>query len=379
VGEGSAGLYCKNENNTLIYITFDLKFYEYILEIMEYPIHSDSENKDLNAQNRKKDHIDLAFKSRMPVHEIDHRFYYEPMMSAHPQDMRALETHIATKAMKAPIWVSSMTGGTKMASVINANLARACGEFGLGMGLGSCRQLLFSDEYLGDFQVRKWMGDQPLFANLGVAQVERLIENNQLYKISELIHKLDADGLIVHVNPIQEWLQPEGDRYKKPPLQTIETLLERIDINIIVKEVGQGMGPESLTALLHLPLTALEFAASGGTNFALIELFRSSPEMSDNYQPLAHLGHSAEEMILMTNNIVSANDAAVLCKQIIISGGVTNYLDGYYLTEQSILPAIYGQASGFLKHAMGDYETLHQYVSMQLNGLLLAKTYLKIK
>ena len=74
--------------------------------------------------------------------------------------------------MNAPLWVSSMTGGTKEAGTINRNLARVCGQFGLGMGLGSCRIILHDDEYLSDFRLRKEMGDFPLYANLGVAQIE---------------------------------------------------------------------------------------------------------------------------------------------------------------------------------------------------------------
>ena len=272
-----------------------------------------------------------------------------------------------------------MTGGTALARIINKNLAIACGEFGLGMGLGSCRQLLYSDEFLEDFNIRKYMGDQPLYINLGIAQIEQLLEVKQTGRISELIKKLDADGLIIHVNPMQEWLQPEGDRFKHPPIETLKRILDIVDYKIIVKEVGQGMGPESIKSLLSLPIEALDFAANGGTNFALLEILRSSEIKADNYNKLSHLGHSAEEMISFVNQIYKESPSTVLCKQIIVSGGVTDFLDGYYYIQKSELPAIYGQASGFLKYAMDSYEILQKYVELQIEGLSLAKAYLTVK
>lgn len=346
---------------------------------MAKQLHSDSKEDDLNAASRKNDHIDLAFKARSSESEIDGRFNYEPMMSAHPDDKHKLSTIFSGKSLDAPVWISSMTGGTQKAAIINRNLAKACGEFKLGMGLGSCRQLLFSDEYLKDFQMRPFLGEQPFYANLGIAQIEDLVQAGQLDKITELIHKLDADGLIIHVNPMQEWLQPEGDRFKKSPIHTITDVLEALDIKVIVKEVGQGMGPQSIEALLKMPLIALDFAASGGTNFALMEIMRSSQAIGKHYQPLVHVGHTATEMVELTNQIAQVLGTQCLTRQIIISGGISSFLDGFYLIEKSYLPAIYGQASGFLKNAMGDYSILQEYMTMELKGLSLAKAFLKIK
>ncbi|MBK9256517.1 MAG: type 2 isopentenyl-diphosphate Delta-isomerase [Saprospiraceae bacterium] len=334
---------------------------------------------DPGASDRKKDHIELAFKSRVGHSLIDTRFSYEPALSGHPVDGTLQEMTFLGKKFKAPIWVSSMTGGTQMAGVINRNLAKACGQFGLGMGLGSCRQLLHSNTYLNDFDVRKYMPDQPLYANLGIAQVEQLISRNEIYKINELVKKLSADGLIVHINPMQEWLQPEGDRYFTSPVDTIKRILDAVDIKLIVKEVGQGMGKASLRALFELPLEAIDFAASGGTNFALLELLRSSKEKADIYGKLANLGHTAEEMVDYVNQLKVEMGDKMSCRQVIISGGVEDFLDGYYLTQKITIPSVYGQASAFLKHAMGDYEDLELYIRQQIDGLALAKTFLKIK
>ncbi len=338
------------------------------------------QDEDPTAASRKRDHIELAFRSQVEQGEMDNRFYYEPLLSPHPEEGSLKPFPFLGKTLWIPVWVSSMTGGTEWANTINHNLARACRDFGMGMGLGSCRSLLFSDETLPDFDVRHLIGgDLPLYANLGIAQLEQLIENQALWRVSELLSKLQADGLIIHVNPLQEWLQPEGDRFKKPPLETISTFLEKMDVPVIVKEVGQGMGYESLKALFQLPLQAVDFAASGGTNFAKLELLRSDPVKQEIYRQLAHVGHTAEEMVGFTNKIIEELGEKMQCRQVIISGGVRNFLDGFYLINKLKLNCVYGQASGFLKHARGSYEELHAYVESQVQGLELANAFLKVK
>jgi isopentenyl-diphosphate delta-isomerase len=328
--------------------------------------------------DRKKDHIDLAFRSQTEKSLIDDRFYYEPFIDSHPRNELEPFAFLA-KEMRTPIWVSSMTGGTQLAGKINSNLAKACAEFGMGMGLGSCRSLLDSDEHLKDFDVRHIIGTElPLYANLGICQLEELINSKELQKVSDLIGKLQADGLIIHVNPMQEWLQPEGDRILQSPIESIKELLRNVDFPIIVKEVGQGFGPESLKQLLRLPLQAIEFAAFGGTNFAKIEMLRNPDTQVQLYEPLAKIGHSAEQMLNWTNEIVESNKH-IKCTEIIISGGIHSFIDGYYLTEKSKLPAIYGQASELLKYARESYEDLQKYLHTQVEGLKIARAYLKVK
>ena len=336
-------------------------------------------NTDNNAANRKKDHIVLAFESQVNAAVLDKRFFYEPLLAAHPSDS-VKEFDFLGKKMLAPLWVSSMTGGTQLAQKINENLARVCQKYGFGMGLGSCRSLLDSQTYLKDFAVRKFIGDSlPLYANLGIAQIEYLLENQQVHKVSQLLDRLQADGLIIHINPFQEWLQPEGDLIRFSPLETIQKFLDKMPINVIVKEVGQGMGKYSLKALLELPLQAIDFAASGGTNFALLELLRSDDLYKKSYQNLTQVGHSAEEMIGFLNESLAELGDKVLCKQIIISGGIKDFLDGYYLTQKCPLPSIYGQASAFLQYATLSYEQLERYVGLQIKGFRLAEQFLRVR
>ncbi len=341
---------------------------------------ADWQHDDPTAASRKRDHIELAFHSQLAAGEIDNRFYYEPITASHPDSGSLPSFFFLGKKIRTPVWVSSMTGGTEWANTINHNLAKACKDFGMGMGLGSCRTLLFDDETLRDFDVRHLIGDNlPLYANLGIAQIEQLADVNEIYRLQHLIEKLQADGLIIHVNPLQEWMQPEGDRFKRPPLETIETVLDKTKIPLIVKEVGQGMGYESLKALFQLPLQAVDFAASGGTNFAKLELLRSNKIKQELFTQLAHVGHSAEEMVAMTNQIKVELGDKMKCREVIISGGIKTFLDGYFLINKLNMNCVYGQASGFLKHARGSYDELYDYVNSQIQGLEMAYAFLKIK
>ncbi len=329
------------------------------------------------TQDRKLDHIQLAFDSHTGLPEQDQRFLYEPMLAAHPtqEDKPFL---FLGKLVRAPFWVSSMTGGTGVAEKINKNIARACREFGFGMGLGSCRKILFDKTHWADFDMRDTIGpDQPFWANLGIAQVEKLLKEHNEKAIIDLVGGLRADGLIVHVNPLQEWFQPEGDRIEQPPIETIEQLMSRIRIPLIVKEVGQGMGDESLKRLLKLPLAAIEFAAYGGTNFSKLELMRDDLAVQEMYQPFAFVGQTAHQMVKSVNLLLK-EIGEPQCRQLIISGGIKNYLDGYHLVSLSQLPAVYGMASSVLKHATGDYNELKTFIRNQLMAYRLAQHFLTI-
>lgn len=332
------------------------------------------------TSDRKKDHIDLAFESKVAAPELDQRFYYEPLLSAHPRPGSWPAFSFLGKTQRTPLWISSMTGGTEKAGFINKNLAKVCNKFGFGMGLGSCRIILEDATYFEDFNLRPVLGDEvPFYANLGIAQVEYLLAENKVHLIRQLLQKLDADGLIVHVNPVQEWLQPEGDHISKAPLETLTQLLEVLDAKIIVKEVGQGFGPESLQALLQLPLAAIELAGNGGTNFAKLELLRSTGIRKESFANIPQLGHTAAEMVDWCNQAVAVASTPLPCTQLILSGGIQDFLDGYYLLRKSHLGAVYGQASAMLRHAQQGYESLEEYVALQVRGLEFAQAFLQIR
>jgi isopentenyl-diphosphate Delta-isomerase len=330
------------------------------------------------SSEKKKAHIDLALHSQTSRETRDTRFNYEPLLSAHPKDILKPFPFLG-KTMRVPIWISSMTGGTEAAMLINRNLARVCNEFGLGMGLGSCRILLEDNKFPEHFFLRKYIGTEvPFYANLGIVQIEKALANKSVDRIAEMVDKLQADGLIIHINPLQEWLQPEGEILNEKPIDLITEFISQVSLRVVVKEVGQGMGPESLEQLMSLPLEAIEFAAFGGTNFAKLELQRTTTPIRQMLEPLSLIGNDAYDMLESVNHLVDSKKKLPV-KQIIISGGINHFLDGYYFIKKSHIPAIYGQASMFLRYAREDYETLREFAVNQIRGLEFAHAYLTVK
>ena len=331
----------------------------------------------MSPTDRKKDHIELALNSQTTSGNLD--LYYEPLLSAHPNESTDISCNFLRKDFKAPIWISSMTGGTEKAKLLNTNLAKVANEFGFGMGLGSCRPLLESYKRKEDFDLRDTIGEQAFYINLGIAQLEVLLFENQISKIQKICDDLHADGLIIHVNPLQEWAQPEGDRFKQAPIETIKSIVNQVDMKIIVKEVGQGFGPNSLISLMKLPIAAIDFAGFGGTNFTLLELARHNAQQNGktptNYN-LKYIGHTCSEMINWVNQNI--DQSSVKCREFIISGGVSDTLEGFRLQESLKAKSIIGMASSFLKHAH-DYTQLREFTFSEIENYKLAKCFLKGK
>lgn len=313
----------------------------------------------------------MAQTSQSAESERDSRFLYEPLFAAHP-NVNNVRQDFAGFEFTLPLWISSMTGGAKHAQGLNTLLARACAEFKLGMGLGSCRPLLENRQSLADFDMRPHMPGRPLFANLGIAQVEELQQAKKLDRVHHMVEELRADGLIIHLNPLQEWFQPGGDLLSVTPLETITRFVEKSPYPVIVKEVGHGMGPQSLKALMHLPLWAIEFGAFGGTNFSLLEARRAGTSTSDG---LITVGHTAREMVGFVRALIASGES-FKCQRFIISGGVKNSLDGFHLSSQ--LPgSLFGMAQGVLAHAQNGEAALHAYLENELKQFSMAQAYLR--
>jgi isopentenyl-diphosphate delta-isomerase len=130
---------------------------------------------------------------------------------------------------------------------------------------------------------------------------------------------------------------------------------------------------------MKLPLSAIDFGAHGGTNFSMLEMHRTKEIRQEAYEKVSHWGHSAEEMVGFHNCLLEELEGQHCNPDIIISGGVRDFMDGHYLTEKSHANSIYGQASSFLKYARGDYADLEEYTQLQIEGLKLARTYLKLR
>jgi isopentenyl-diphosphate delta-isomerase len=179
----------------------------------------------------------------------------------------SLETELLGARLGAPIVISAMTGGTPEAEEINGRLARAACEHGLALVLGSGRALLDDPERLSTYR----SGDRPplLLGNLGAAQVRRPDAGD---RAERLVSLLEADGLTVHLNPIQEAVQPEGEPDFAGVAAGIAAVVERLaPLPVVVKEVGFGMDAADVALLRDAGVAAIDVAGAGGTNWALVE------------------------------------------------------------------------------------------------------------
>jgi isopentenyl-diphosphate Delta-isomerase len=179
----------------------------------------------------------------------------------------SLETELLGVRLGAPIVISAMTGGTPEAEMVNGRLARAAAEHGLAMVLGSGRALLDDPDRLSTYR----SGDRPplLLGNLGAAQVRR---PDAPERAERLVSLLEADGLTVHLNPIQEAVQPEGEPDFAGVAAGIAAVVQRLaPLPVVVKEVGFGMDAADVALLRDAGVAAIDVAGAGGTNWALVE------------------------------------------------------------------------------------------------------------
>ncbi|WP_454915754.1 type 2 isopentenyl-diphosphate Delta-isomerase [Xanthobacter sediminis] len=180
-----------------------------------------------------------------------------------------LSTRFLGKALKAPILISAMTGGPVLAERINIHLAEAAQELGLALGVGSQRVALEQGGAAGlGPELRRRAPDVLLFANLGAAQFVRGYGPDEARRAVEMV---GADALVIHLNPLQEAVQPEGDRNWRGVRDALARLAGELAVPLVVKEVGFGLSPEVARALVEAGVAALDVAGAGGTNWALVE------------------------------------------------------------------------------------------------------------
>jgi isopentenyl-diphosphate delta-isomerase len=181
----------------------------------------------------------------------------------------SLETRLLGAPLEAPLVVSAMTGGTDEAGEINRRLARAAAEAGIALVLGSGRRLLDDPALLRTYRPEPMERPPLLLANLGAAQLR---EPEGPERAERLVELLDADGLSVHLNPLQEAIQPEGQPDFRGVLAGIAGAVRRLAPRpVVVKEVGFGLDPADVEALAVAGVAAVDVAGAGGTNWALIE------------------------------------------------------------------------------------------------------------
>jgi isopentenyl-diphosphate delta-isomerase len=248
------------------------------------------------------------------------------------------------KLQRVPVLVSSMTGGTEKAAQINRTLAIAAQEVGLAMGLGSQRAAINNPGLAPTFQVREVAPDILLFANLGAVQF------NYGYGVDECrraVEMIEADALILHLNPLQEALQPEGDSDFSNLAARIGKVVRQLNVPVIVKEVGWGISKQTAKRLVELGVAAIDVAGAGGTSWSQVEMHRiEDPYRSQTAGAFIDWGIPTAESIL---NVRAIDNAIPL----FASGGLRNGID---IAKCLALGADLGGMAGLFLKAANDSE-----------------------
>jgi isopentenyl-diphosphate delta-isomerase len=227
---------------------------------------------DPNASGRKADHLRIAAEpgiehtggSGLDAVRLRHRALPERDLAE-----VSLRCELLGAGLGAPLLISAMTGGTEEAGEVNARLGAAAAEHRIGLVLGSGRPLLDDPGLLPTYRAAGGPRPPLLLANLGAAQVRGPGAPQRAERLVEL---LDADGLSIHLNPVQEAVQPEGQPALSGVLDGIAAIVARLAPRpVVVKEVGFGMDPEDVRLLAGAGVAAVDVAGAGGTNWALIE------------------------------------------------------------------------------------------------------------
>ena len=227
-------------------------------------------------QERKDDHLRLNLEAEVQFRKVTtglerYRFQHQALPEI---DLAAvdLSTAFLGKPLRYPFLISSMTGGTGEALRINLNLARAAQACGVAMGVGSQRAAIEDWSMARTFQVRPAAPDILLLANLGAVQLNYGYTADQCRLAVEMIQ---ADALILHLNPLQEALQPEGDGSFGDLLSKIEVVCKTLEVPVVVKETGAGLSARVVYQLVDAGVAAVDVAGAGGTSWSRVEMHRA--------------------------------------------------------------------------------------------------------
>ena len=307
--------------------------------------------------DRKKEGIDLALKNTNALTKTTLLECVEFLHCALPEinfDNIKTSTKFLGHSFNFPFLIDSMTGGTPAAQKINARLAQAAEEFGIGMGVGSQRAGLLSEDLAESFKiVRKNAPNAFIFSNIGGAQLSQGLDRKSITKLLKMI---DADALAIHLNPLQELVQPEGESNYSNVLSRIKELSSDLDIPIIVKEVGSGISPSVAKKLSETKIGAINVAGMGGTSWAGIEQIRAKKFKNKKKSDLGLLfwdwGIPTAATVFLTRHSVKT--------PIIASGGLRNGLD---LAKSITLGAdVGGFARPMLTPASKSYNSLTTFI-----------------
>lgn len=227
------------------------------------------------TEGRKLDHINIVLGEDVRGKQVTTGFErYTFEHAALPElELQALDmsTQFLGKPLRAPLLISSMTGGAAATERINLELAEAAEMLGVAMGVGSQRAALFDPQLAASYQVRRVAPSIPLLANLGAVQL------NYGYGVdacARAVAMIGADALILHLNVLQEAVQPEGDTNFAGLLGRIEAVCRALPVPVIVKEVGNGISGRVARQLVDVGVAVIDVAGAGGTSWSEVERFR---------------------------------------------------------------------------------------------------------
>jgi isopentenyl-diphosphate Delta-isomerase len=327
---------------------------------------SESKNTEIDLiMSRKKDGIDIPLSNNVQSRFISNYLEYVKFIHNALPEIDFDEIQTATEFLDykfgAPIIIDSMTGGTPEALKINARLGALAETFGFGMGLGSQRAGLKSESLAETYSIaRKNAPSAFLIANIGGAQ---LAEGLDIKMIEKIISMIDANALVIHLNPLQELIQPEGEPKYRGVLEKISKITESISIPIIVKEVGAGISREVALILEKAKVHSINIAGSGGTSWAGIEKIRANKVKNDVKE---HLGELFWDWGIPTAlSLIEVRNSVEI--PLIASGGIRNGLE---IAKCISLGAnMCAMAYPFLKAASESKETLFKFSELIINEL----------
>jgi len=265
----------------------------------------------MDIKSRKKDHVESARKKdveyALSAGFEDVRFVHQPLPEMAFDDVDTA-CRMFGKMLSSPILILGMTGGYPDASKINSKLAAAAEKEGLAFGLGSQRAMIEKPSLSSTYKVRKAAPTIPLVGNIGGCQLKKY----GVKKVREALDAVEADALAIHLNPLQEVCQPEGDHDFSGILEQIGIFAHDLGMPVIVKETGAGMSMNAAIALRHAGVSMIDVSGAGGTSWSKVEYMRSgeSPVFENWGNPTCVSIASCSEVI-----------------ETIGSGGVRNGLD----------------------------------------------------
>ena len=242
------------------------------------------EDHDLTSQ-RKKEHIELCLTDEVSFKEKTTGFErYDFVHYAITEvDISKIDfqTKFFNKKVNYPFLISCMTGGTSKAEDINAQLSVAANHLNIPLGVGSQRQALENKDYHDSYKIIRYNAPGiPILGNIGASQISSFKNFDPVKSLADLV---EANVMVVHVNPLQELLQKHGEPDFKGFLKKIEKLVKFLNIPVVVKEVGAGISKKAAAKLLETGVKGIDVAGAGGTSWAGVEILRTKGNNSNEF------------------------------------------------------------------------------------------------